>query len=379
MCPFLPWTSSHALVLCCNCLWHCGSVLRVGFRNSHPGSCITWRISLQIRRLLMMIFPLRSLSDITSSPSDLLPLMMICTIQSCTKIFLRSTCEGPGTRTGVAGIRNGVMSSLLKCWWWRIAPCWSTIRVMRNSPSTYWYWCPTYVAWKWLCFFIFIRSFFFRCLFYSRKLPLEMPLMLVWFISRYWGAQCMIFQILFHKVVIFLLTFSLFTLQFLLDMLRRFCEWKQRFIRNKAHDVALLLTRFVWGKTRRALMQKYCFFRRTICKNQTSCATLGVAEVDSMCRPSGCTIVRDKGLSTSYTIAHEFGHTLRYFWGWFSVGRFFNWQPVISMVHDDDNKCTHHNSRTPHSNNIMSRTTKNDSKPFMWSPCSRQFATDFLE
>ncbi|ERL92127.1 hypothetical protein D910_09447 [Dendroctonus ponderosae] len=126
------------------------------------------------------------------------------------------------------------------------------------------------------------------------------------------------------------------------DMLRRFCEWKQRFILNNAHDVALLLT------------------RRTICKNQTSCATLGVAEVDSMCRPSGCTIVRDKGLSTSYTIAHEFGHTL-------------------SMVHDDDNKCTHHNSRTPHSNNIMSRTTKNDSKPFMWSPCSRQYATDFLE
>ncbi|XP_019769669.2 A disintegrin and metalloproteinase with thrombospondin motifs 9 isoform X2 [Dendroctonus ponderosae] len=126
------------------------------------------------------------------------------------------------------------------------------------------------------------------------------------------------------------------------DMLRRFCEWKQRFILNNAHDVALLLT------------------RRTICKNQTSCATLGVAEVDSMCRPSGCTIVRDKGLSTSYTIAHEFGHTL-------------------SMVHDDDNKCTHHNSRTPHSNNIMSRTTKNDSKPFMWSPCSRQYATDFLD
>ncbi|CAH1132157.1 unnamed protein product [Ceutorhynchus assimilis] len=126
------------------------------------------------------------------------------------------------------------------------------------------------------------------------------------------------------------------------DMLRKFCLWKRQYISDKSHDVALLLT------------------RSTICKNQTSCATLGVAEVDSMCQPSGCTIVRDKGLSTSYTIAHEFGHTL-------------------SMVHDDDNKCLHHNSRTLHTNHIMSRTTKNDSKPFMWSPCSKQYVTDFLD
>ncbi|XP_066144477.1 A disintegrin and metalloproteinase with thrombospondin motifs 9 isoform X2 [Euwallacea fornicatus] len=125
------------------------------------------------------------------------------------------------------------------------------------------------------------------------------------------------------------------------NMLRKFCEWKQRYILDKNHDVALLLT------------------RRTICKNQSSCATLGVAEVDSMCRPSGCTIVRDKGLSTSYTIAHEFGHAL-------------------SMVHDDDSKCVLHNSNL-NNNNIMSRTTKNDSKPFMWSPCSRQYATDFFD
>ncbi|XP_030747517.1 A disintegrin and metalloproteinase with thrombospondin motifs 9 isoform X2 [Sitophilus oryzae] len=125
------------------------------------------------------------------------------------------------------------------------------------------------------------------------------------------------------------------------DMLFGFCKWKQKHITDTSHDVALLLT------------------RRAICKNTTSCATLGVAEVDSMCRPSGCTIVRDKGLSTSYTIAHEFGH-------------------AMSMPHDDDKKCSSHNKHSK-TNNIMSRTTRNDSKPFMWSNCSRHYATEFLD
>ncbi|KAF7271026.1 hypothetical protein GWI33_016056 [Rhynchophorus ferrugineus] len=125
------------------------------------------------------------------------------------------------------------------------------------------------------------------------------------------------------------------------DMLIGFCRWKQKHISSESHDIALLLT------------------RRAICKNTTSCATLGVAEVDSMCRPSGCTIVRDKGLSTSYTIAHELGH-------------------AMSMPHDDDKKCAVHNKGTT-TNNIMTGTTKNDSKPFMWSACSKHYATEFLD
>ncbi|KAJ8921175.1 hypothetical protein NQ315_013647 [Exocentrus adspersus] len=127
------------------------------------------------------------------------------------------------------------------------------------------------------------------------------------------------------------------------DMLRKFCEWQQRNIWQKSHDVALLLT------------------RNTICKNTTAkvCTTLGVAEVGSICRPSSCAIVRDKGLSTSYTIAHELGH-------------------VLSMPHDEERKCDQYNKGFEQ-NNIMNKMLKNDTKPFMWSPCSRHIVTEFLD
>ncbi|KAJ8967041.1 hypothetical protein NQ314_003158, partial [Rhamnusium bicolor] len=127
------------------------------------------------------------------------------------------------------------------------------------------------------------------------------------------------------------------------DMLRKFCEWQQRNIWERTHDVALLLT------------------RNTICKNSTAkaCTTLGVAEVASMCRSSGCAIVRDKGLSASYTIAHELGH-------------------VLSMPHDEDRKCDQYNKGFKQ-NNIMNKMLKNDTKPFMWSPCSKHFVTEFLD
>ncbi|KAJ8950763.1 hypothetical protein NQ318_011256 [Aromia moschata] len=127
-------------------------------------------------------------------------------------------------------------------------------------------------------------------------------------------------------------------------MLRKFCVWQHQSITDKTHDVALLLS------------------RNMICKNATSkdsCTTLGVAEVGSMCRKTGCAIVRDKGLFTSYTIAHEIGHTL-------------------SMPHDEDKKCEQFNKGFVH-NSIMNKMPKYDTTPLLWSPCSRHFATDFLD
>ncbi|XP_060533240.1 A disintegrin and metalloproteinase with thrombospondin motifs 9 isoform X2 [Cylas formicarius] len=127
------------------------------------------------------------------------------------------------------------------------------------------------------------------------------------------------------------------------EMLSKFCEWQQKHVTDRTHDVALLLT------------------RHTICKDSWSCNTLGVAQVNSMCSPSGCTIVRDKGLSTSYTIAHELGH-------------------VMSMPHDEGTDCEPHNNGKPKTNSIMSMTqAKNDSKPFTWSSCSKHYVTDFLD
>lgn len=129
------------------------------------------------------------------------------------------------------------------------------------------------------------------------------------------------------------------------EMLKKFCNWQAQHAERtqKQYDTALLLT------------------RESICKNLTAqvCNTLGVAEVGSMCNSnSSCAIVRDKGLSTSYIIAHELGH-------------------VLSMPHDDDDKCVKYNKGEKA--NIMSKVLQNDTKPWLWSACSRHFLTDFLE
>ncbi|KAG5867322.1 hypothetical protein JTB14_008247 [Gonioctena quinquepunctata] len=87
-------------------------------------------------------------------------------------------------------------------------------------------------------------------------------------------------------------------------MLLKFCQWTKQNIRDRSHNVAVLLT------------------RDTICRNESvpqHCTTLGVGEVGSMCQ-SGCAVVRDKGLASSYTIAHEMGH-------------------ILSMQHDEDKQC----------------------------------------
>ncbi|XP_056632510.1 A disintegrin and metalloproteinase with thrombospondin motifs 9 isoform X2 [Diorhabda sublineata] len=127
-------------------------------------------------------------------------------------------------------------------------------------------------------------------------------------------------------------------------MLIKFCNWTKRIpTKDRLHNVAVLLT------------------RDTICRNESTpqhCTTLGVAEVDSMCQ-SGCAIVRDKGLATSYTIAHELGH-------------------ILSMPHDEDKKCERFN-RYINNTNIMSKVIKKDTKPFTWSPCSRYYITEFLD
>lgn len=53
-------------------------------------------------------------------------------------------------------------------------------------------------------------------------------------------------------------------------------------------------------------------FRNSICRDENNgrnCTTIGIAQVKSMCQ-WGCAIVKDKGLASSYTIAHELGHVL---------------------------------------------------------------------
>ena len=53
------------------------------------------------------------------------------------------------------------------------------------------------------------------------------------------------------------------------------------------------------------------FYRENLChsSDETSCDTLGLAELGRMCMPgSSCAIVQDNGLAAAFTIAHEIGH-----------------------------------------------------------------------
>lgn len=61
--------------------------------------------------------------------------------------------------------------------------------------------------------------------------------------------------------------------------------------------------------------QTICF-RSAICRSFEDCQArnvLGVANEASMCRDHSCAVVKDTGLGTSFTIAHEIGHVYVHF------------------------------------------------------------------
>ncbi|XP_014286449.1 A disintegrin and metalloproteinase with thrombospondin motifs 15 isoform X3 [Halyomorpha halys] len=131
-------------------------------------------------------------------------------------------------------------------------------------------------------------------------------------------------------------------------MLNKFCDWQKKMNNDddssiEHHDSALLLT------------------REMVCTRK-NCNTLGLAEVGRMCQDDSlfsCAIVRDSGLSTVFTIAHELGH-------------------VLNIPHDDSRSCDAFRSPQdkPH---LMARTLDRDTRPWSWSNCSRTLLTEFLE
>ncbi|KAK2704260.1 A disintegrin and metalloproteinase with thrombospondin motifs 12-like isoform X2 [Artemia franciscana] len=130
------------------------------------------------------------------------------------------------------------------------------------------------------------------------------------------------------------------------SMLYRFCEWQnEKNIYNDSHpqhhDAAVLITR--------------C----KLCTNATSsCATYGLAELGGICHPlRSCSIARDTGLYTAYTIAHEIGHNL-------------------GIPHD--------NGRTPCPEQLHTHIMARSLSPTftmeeIWSNCSRSHVTNFLD
>ncbi|BES98776.1 a disintegrin and metalloproteinase with thrombospondin motifs [Nesidiocoris tenuis] len=125
------------------------------------------------------------------------------------------------------------------------------------------------------------------------------------------------------------------------EMLAKFCSWQYN-TSLRPHDTALLIT------------------RENICSNplHEKCETLGLAEVGRVCNKEfSCALVKDNGLGTAFTIAHELGH-------------------VLNMPHDEDIRCKSYN--VDKRSHVMARVLDNNTFPWSWSECSRHILTEFL-
>ncbi|XP_017345690.2 A disintegrin and metalloproteinase with thrombospondin motifs 15 [Ictalurus punctatus] len=127
--------------------------------------------------------------------------------------------------------------------------------------------------------------------------------------------------------------------------LRNFCTWQRRLNKvNDKHpeywDTAILFTK-----------QDLC--------GATTCDTLGMADVGTMCDPKrSCSVIEDDGLPSAFTTAHELGH-------------------VLNMPHDNVKACEMFGKLKD--NHMMSPTLIQIDHNSPWSSCSAAIVTNFLD
>ncbi|KAJ3589609.1 hypothetical protein NHX12_010454 [Muraenolepis orangiensis] len=128
--------------------------------------------------------------------------------------------------------------------------------------------------------------------------------------------------------------------------LRNFCTWQKKMNKNNDKhadywDTAILFTR-----------QDLC--------GASTCDTLGMADVGTMCDPKrSCSVIEDDGLPSAFTAAHELGH-------------------VLNMLHDNVKACEEVFGKLQ-DNHMMSPTLIQINRTSPWSPCSAAVLTDFLD
>lgn len=131
------------------------------------------------------------------------------------------------------------------------------------------------------------------------------------------------------------------------EMLRNFCEWQKGL--NKPND-----------SDSEHFDTAIFFTRQNLCGVST-CDTLGMADVGTVCDPSrSCSIVEDDGLQSAFTAAHELGH-------------------VFNMLHDNSKPCVDLNRPASNTRHMMAPVMSYVDPEELWSPCSAKFITDFLD
>lgn len=128
--------------------------------------------------------------------------------------------------------------------------------------------------------------------------------------------------------------------------LRNFCTWQKKLNKHSDKhpeywDTAILFTK-----------QDLC--------GATTCDTLGMADVGTMCDPKrSCSVIEDDGLPSAFTTAHELGH-------------------VFNMPHDNVKACEEVFGKLK-DNHMMSPTLIQIDRSRPWSVCSAAIITEFLD